>query len=46
LFPTITKENIDNFKQAIETMYKVKTFIKWNNRYEKTKGRSQEVQMR
>lgn len=28
LFPTITKENIDNFKQAIETMYKVKTFIK------------------
>jgi hypothetical protein len=28
LFPQITKENIENFKQAIETMYKVKTFIK------------------
>ena len=28
LFPEITKENIANFKQAIETMYKVRTFIK------------------
>lgn len=28
LFPEITSENIANFKQAIETMYKVKTFIK------------------
>jgi iron-sulfur cluster repair protein YtfE (RIC family) len=28
LFPKITKENVDKFKEAIDTMYKVKTFKK------------------